>query len=239
MSKERIQKLLAQNGFSSRRKVESLIKEGRIYINDNLAQLGDKISEDDKIFIDGKQISFTKQFVSELLMYNKPVGEECSHNSLRKNIFEKLPKPKSGKWISIGRLDINTSGILLITNDGVLANNIIHPSENIEREYVARIRGIPRDEDLKKLVSGVKIEGETIKFSDLVKGKQTSSHAWFALVIMSGKNRSVRKLWESIDHQVSRLKRVRLGKLFLPKDLKEGNFKRINPEEVIDSKKRS
>jgi 23S rRNA pseudouridine2605 synthase len=239
LSKERIQKLLAQNGYSSRRKVESLIKEGRIYINENLAQLGDKISKDDKIFIDGKQITFAKQFASELLMYNKPVGEECSHNSLRKNIFERLPKPKSGKWISIGRLDINTSGIILITNDGDLANNIIHPSQNIEREYVARIRGIPKDEDLKKLVSGVKIEGETIKFSDLVKGKQTSSHAWFALVIMSGKNRSVRKLWESIDHQVSRLKRVRLGKLFLPKDLKEGNFKRINPEEVIDSKKRS
>ena len=233
MSKERIQKILAQNGYSSRRKVESLIKEGRVFINDIPAKLGDKISSEDKVYIDGKVINISEVISSELLMYNKPVGEECSHTSSRRTIFENLPKPKSGKWISIGRLDINTSGLLLITNDGKLANEIIHPSNEIEREYIARVRGKPSDSNLKKLMSGIIIDKEKVLFTDLVKGKETKSHTWFALVIMSGKNRSVRKLWDSIGHEVSRLKRVRLGKLFLPKELKEGKFKRISPDEVL------
>ena len=111
MFKERIQKILAQKGYSSRRKVESLIKEGRVFINDIQAKLGDKISSEDKVYIDGKLINIPERISSELLMYNKPVGEECSHASLKRTIFENLPKPKSGKWISIGRLDINTSGL--------------------------------------------------------------------------------------------------------------------------------
>ena len=233
MSKERIQKVLAQNGFSSRRKVESLISEGRVFVNDKLAKLGDKISIDEKIFVDGKEVKISQQISSELIMYNKPVGEECTHGSSKKTVFDGLPKPKSGKWISIGRLDINTSGLLLITNDGKLANDIIHPSKEIEREYIVRVRGKPSESSLKKLISGVVIDKQEISFTDLVKGKETSSHTWFALVILSGKNRSVRKLWSSIGHEVSRLKRVRLGKLFLPKDLKEGKFKRIRPDEVI------
>ena len=165
MSKERIQKILAQNGYSSRRKVESLIKEGRVFINDIPAKLGDKISSEDKVYIDGKLINIPERISSELLMYNKPVGEECSHAS-RRTIFENLPKPKSGKWISIGRLDINTSGLLLITNDGKLANDIIHPSNEIEREYIARVRGKPSDIDLKKLISGVTIDKEKVFFTD-------------------------------------------------------------------------
>lgn len=233
MSKERIQKVLAQNGYSSRRKIESLIKEGRVFINDVPAKLGDKISSEEKIYIDGKEINIQERIFSELLMYNKPVGEECSHGSSKKTIFDSLPKPKSGKWISIGRLDINTSGLLLITNDGKLANDIIHPSNEIEREYIARVRGKPSDTNLKKLISGINLDNEKVFFTDLVKGKETSSHTWFALVIMSGKNRSVRKLWDSIGHDVSRLKRVRLGALFLPKELREGKFKRISPNEVL------
>ena len=233
MSKERIQKVLAQNGYSSRRKIENLIKEGRVFINDVPAKLGDKISSEEKIYIDGKEINIQERISSELLMYNKPVGEECSHGSSKKTIFDSLPKPKSGKWISIGRLDINTSGLLLITNDGKLANDIIHPSNEIEREYIARVRGKPSDTNLKKLISGINLDNEKVFFTDLVKGKETSSHTWFALVIMSGKNRSVRKLWDSIGHDVSRLKRVRLGTLFLPKELREGKFKRISPNEVL------
>ena len=212
---------MAQNGYSSRRKIENLIKEGRVFINDVPAKLGDKISSEEKIYIDGKEINIQERISSELLMYNKPVGEECSHGSSKKTIFDSLPKPKSGKWISIGRLDINTSGLLLITNDGKLANDIIHPSNEIEREYIARVRGKPSDTNLKKLISGINLDNEKVFFTDLVKGKETSSHTWFALVIMSGKNRSVRKLWDSIGHDVSRLKRVRLGALFLPKELRE------------------
>jgi len=233
LSKERIQKVLAQNGYSSRRKIENLIREGRVYINEVPAKLGDRISKEEKIFIDGKEIVISNKISTELLMYHKPKGEECSHAGASKTIFDNLPKPKSGKWICIGRLDINTSGLLLITNDGKLANDIIHPSMEMEREYIVRVRGKPSNSDLKKLLSGVEIEKEKIFFTDLVKGKETSSHSWFALVIMSGKNRSVRKLWDSIGHEVSRLKRVRLGKLFLPKELREGKFKRISPEEVL------
>ncbi len=233
MSKERIQKVLAQNGYSSRRKIENLIREGRVYINEVPAKLGDRISKEEKIFIDGKEIVISNKISTELLMYHKPKGEECTHAGASKTIFDNLPKPKSGKWICIGRLDINTSGLLLITNDGKLANDIIHPSMEMEREYIVRVRGKPSDSDLKKLLSGVEIEKEKIFFTDLVKGKETSSHSWFALVIMSGKNRSVRKLWDSIGHEVSRLKRVRLGKLFLPKELREGKFKRISSEEVL------
>ena len=233
MSKERIQKVLAQNGYSSRRKIENLIREGRVFINEVPAKLGDRISKEEKIFVDGKEIVISNKISTELLMYHKPKGEECTHAGASKTIFDNLPKPKSGKWICIGRLDINTSGLLLITNDGKLANDIIHPSMEMEREYIVRVRGKPSDSDLKKLLSGVEIEKEKIFFTDLVKGKETSSHSWFALVIMSGKNRSVRKLWDSIGHEVSRLKRVRLGKLFLPKELREGKFKRISPEEVL------
>ena len=233
MSKERIQKVLAQNGYSSRRKIENLIREGRVYINEVPAKLGDRISKEEKIFIDGKEIVISNKISTELLMYHKPKGEECTHAGASKTIFDNLPKPKSGKWICIGRLDINTSGLLLISNDGKLANDIIHPSMEMEREYIVRVRGKPSNSDLKKLLSGVEIEKEKIFFTDLVKGKETSSHSWFALVIMSGKNRSVRKLWDSIGHEVSRLKRVRLGKLFLPKELREGKFKRISSEEVL------
>ena len=233
MSKERIPKVLAQNGYSSRRKLENLIREGRVYINEVPAKLGDRISKEEKIFIDGKEIVISNKISTELLMYHKPKGEECTHAGASKTIFDNLPKPKSGKWICIGRLDINTSGLLLITNDGKLANDIIHPSMEMEREYIVRVRGKPSNSDLKKLLSGVEIEKEKIFFTDLVKGKETSSHSWFALVIMSGKNRSVRKLWDSIGHEVSRLKRVRLGKLFLPKELREGKFKRISSEEVL------
>lgn len=233
MSKERIQKVLARNGYSSRRKIESLIKEGRVFINDVPAKLGDRISKEEKIFVDGKEAVISNEIPTELLMYHKPKGEECTHAGSSKTIFDNLPKPKSGKWICVGRLDINTSGLLLITNDGKLANDIIHPSMEMEREYIVRVRGKPSDLDLKKLLSGIEIDNEKIFFTDLVKGKETSSHSWFALVIMSGKNRSVRKLWDSIGHEVSRLKRVRLGKLFLPKELREGKFKRISSEEVL------
>ena len=221
--KLRLQKALSLQGITSRRKAEDLIKSGRVYIEEKKASLGDKVSEKENIYIDGKKIILKFSFSEELLMYNKPVGELCENNQKSKTIFDNLPKPKSGKWISIGRLDINTSGLILITNNGDLANEIIHPSRNIEREYVARIRGKPKENDIKKLLKGIEIEGTQVRFLDIVKGKETTSHTWFAMVITSGKNRSVRKLWETIGHEVSRLKRVRIGNLFLPSNLRKGS----------------
>ena len=132
----------------------------------------------------------------------------------------------------MGRLDINTSGLLLFSNDGVLANQIIHPKKQVEREYLARIRGKPSDEDLKKLLDGIKIEGDFLKFTDVVRGRTTKSHTWFAMVIMEGKNRAVRKLWNALGFEVSRLKRTRLGHIFLPADLPPGNFRDLEDKEI-------
>ena len=225
----RLQKFLAQAGLGSRRSCEQLIKDNKVYVNGKVAILGTKVSEADEVTFEGERV-LLKTADLKVIMLNKPRGILSSRKDDKKIklVFDFLPKVQNEPdWIAVGRLDINTSGLVLITNDGKLANDIIHPTNEIEREYIARVRGKPSDSNLKKLMSGITIDKEKVFFTDLVKGKETTSHTWFALVIMSGKNRSVRKLWESIGHEVSRLKRVRLGKLFLPKELKEGKFRRI------------
>ena len=228
----RLQKAIADAGITSRRKAETLIESGRVFLNDKKAKLGDKFLSGDKIFIDGKEIKFnlSKQ---KLIIYHKPIGEICSKSGYGKpTVFDNLPPLKNSRWIALGRLDINTSGLLLFSNDGVLANQIIHPKKQVEREYLARIRGKPSDEDLKKLLDGFKIEGNFLKFTDVVRGRTTKSHTWFAMVIMEGKNRAVRKLWNALGFEVSRLKRTRLGHIFLPADLPPGNFRDLEEKEI-------
>ena len=144
------------------------------------------------------------------------------------------PQLKSGRWVALGRLDINTSGLLLFSNNGALANRIIHPKNQIEREYLARIRGKPSKDDINNLIEGFDVEGDFLKFTDVVEGRQTTSHTWFAMVIMEGKNRAVRKLWNELGFEVSRLKRTRLGHIFLPATLSPGKFKRLNEKEIKD-----
>ena len=170
---------------------------------------------------------------TKILIYNKPIGEECTNpDGKKKTVFDNLPKLDSGRWISLVRLDINTTGLLLFCNNGSLANQIIHPSNNLDREYLARIRGKPTEKDLKKLLTGISIDGNKIKFTDLVKGRETTSHSWFAMVIKEGKNRAVRKLWNSIGFEVSRLKRVRLGPIFLSAKLKLGEYEFLDEKEI-------
>ena len=233
--KERIQKILANEGIVSRRQAENLIREGRIKINGEEAILGMSISRRDLIEIDGKVVEISEGTNPlRVLMYNKKVGEISSTKDPegRPSVFLALPKISKGKWISVGRLDINTSGLMLFTNNGELANKLMHPSSKIEREYVARIRGQVEPDHIRRLLEGVNLEDGKACFSDLQPGRKGKSNQWFAMVIMEGRTREVRRMWESQGFSVSRLKRVRIGGLFLPANLRQGNYKELAEKEV-------
>ena len=233
--KERIQKILANEGIVSRRQAENLIKEGRIKVNGKEAILGMSISRRDLIEIDGKVVEISEGTNPlRVLMYNKKVGEISSTKDPegRPSVFHALPKISKGKWISVGRLDINTSGLMLFTNNGELANKLMHPSSKIEREYVARIRGQVEPGHIRRLLEGVNLEDGKASFSDIQPGRKGKSNQWFAMVIMEGRTREVRRMWESQDFAVSRLKRVRIGGLFLPANLKQGNYKELAEKEI-------
>ena len=233
--KERIQKILANEGIVSRRQAENFIKEGRIKVNGQEAILGMSISRHDLIEIDGKTIEISEgSNPLRVLMYNKKVGEISSTKDPegRPSVFHALPKISKGKWISVGRLDINTSGLMLFTNNGELANKLMHPSSKIEREYVARIRGQVEPGHIRRLLEGVNLEDGKASFSDIQPGRKGKSNQWLAMVIMEGRTREVRRMWESQDFAVSRLKRVRIGGLFLPANLKQGNYKELSEKEI-------
>ena len=233
--KERIQKILANEGIVSRRQAENLIREGRIKINGQEAILGMSISRRDSIEIDGKAVEISEGTNPlRVLMYNKKVGEISSTKDPegRPSVFLALPKISKGKWISVGRLDINTSGLMLFTNNGELANKLMHPSSKIEREYVARIRGQVEPDHIRRLLEGVNLEDGKASFSDIQPGRKGKSNQWFAMVIMEGRTREVRRMWESQGFSVSRLKRVRIGGLFLPANLRQGNYKELAEKEI-------
>ena len=233
--KERIQKILANEGIVSRRQAENLIREGRIKINGQEAILGMSISRRDSIEIDGKAVEISEGTNPlRVLMYNKKVGEISSTKDPegRPSVFLALPKISKGKWISVGRLDINTSGLMLFTNNGELANKLMHPSSKIEREYIARIRGEVEPDHIRKLLEGVNLEDGKASFSDIQPGRKGKSNQWLAMVIMEGRTREVRRMWESQGFAVSRLKRVRIGGLFLPANLKQGNYKELAEKEI-------
>ena len=205
--KERIQKILSSEGIASRRQAENLIREGRIKVNGLEAILGMSISRHDLIEIDGKKIEISEgKKALRVLMYNKKIGEiSTTKDSLdRPSVFQSLPKIINGKWISVGRLDINTSGLMLFTNDGKFANKLMHPSSNIEREYVARIRGKVETDHIRELLEGVNLEDGKASFSDIQPGRKGKTNQWFAMVIMEGRTREVRRMWESLGFAVSR-----------------------------------
>ena len=234
--KTRIHKILADHGIGSRRGIESLIKQRKVKVNGELATLGQLVSEHDIFEVEGRTVRLSKKDPSKkrILMYNKKVGEISSRNDPdhKKTIFDSLPKLKSGRWVSVGRLDINTSGLILFTNDGSLANQLMHPSSNIEREYIARVHGQVTDHILNNLMKGVKLEDGFAKFTDVQGGRKGNTNQWFAMVIMEGRTREVRRLWESQGLEISRLKRVRYGSLFLPASLKQGAFKELSKSEI-------
>ncbi len=234
--KTRIHKVLADHGIGSRRGIESLIRQKKVLVNGQLATIGQLVSEQDIFEVEGRTVRLSKKDPTKrrILMYNKKVGEISSRNDPdhKKTIFDSLPKLRSGRWVSVGRLDINTSGLILFTNDGSLANQLMHPSSNIEREYIARVHGNVTDEILNNLIKGVKLDDGFAKFTDVQGGRKGNTNQWFAMVIMEGRTREVRRLWESQGLEISRLKRVRYGTLFLPASLKQGAFKELSKSEI-------
>ncbi len=236
MSDEKLHKVLARSGIGSRREMERWIKEGRISVNNKVATLGDRIAEGDAVSVDGASVDliFDKQSERRVLIYNKPVGEICTRHDPegRPTVFDHLPPLKVGRWIAIGRLDINTSGLLLFTTDGDLANALMHPSAQIDREYAVRVLGSVDDALLKRLTDGVLLEDGMARFTDVQFFDGEGANKWYHCVVMEGRNREVRRLWESQEIQVSRLKRVRFGPVFLPSDVKAGTWKQLEDSEV-------
>lgn len=233
---ERIQKALAQAGFGSRREIERWISAGRVTVNGKVAQLGDRLLSSDKVSIDGKKVPLSTGADQDyrVIVYSKPEGVICSRSDPegRPTIFENLPVLKSQRWISVGRLDINTSGLLILTTDGELANRLMHPSYEVDREYAVRIHGHVDDETIETLKEGVLLEDGVAKFTDIQRAGGDATNEWFHVVLMEGKNREVRRLWESQDLQVSRLKRVRYGCIFLPSRLRVGAWEELNNKEI-------
>lgn len=233
---EKLQKVLARAGLGSRREMERWIEAGRIHIDGRQAQLGDRVNNDAVIAVDGKPVTTGEKEKTRVLLYHKPPGEISSRNDPegRKTVFEKLPKLKNGRWISVGRLDFNTSGLLLFTTDGELANALMHPSSNIEREYMVRVKGEVNEDTIKHLLEGVMLEDGVARFTDIVDGGGEGSNHWYYVVIMEGRTREVRRLWESQDCVVSRLKRVRYGNVFIPPRVKQGMYVELDKKEVKD-----
>ena len=230
----RLQKYLAQAGLGSRRSCEQLIKDRKIIVNGDIAQLGTKVSEADEVVYEGKKISL-KIADLKVIMLNKPPGVLSSRKDEKKIklVFDYLPKTHNEpEWIAVGRLDINTSGLMLFTNDGTLAHQLMHPSFEVDREYLVRARGNFDEQKKKNMLAGVTIEDEIYKFSDIVPGEKQSSNQWFSVCMLTGKNREVRKLFESQDLEVSRLKRVRIGPIFLPSTLREGACANLTESQI-------
>ena len=229
---ERVQKVLARAGLASRREVERWISQGRVQINGHTVELGARVVAEDKISVDGKLIRPDQLSGQDyrVIVYSKPEGVICSHSDPegRPTVFDHLPRLKSQRWISVGRLDINTSGLLILTTDGELANRLMHPSYQVDREYAVRIHGEVDDELLSTLKEGVLLEDGIAKFTDIHDSGGEGRNRWFHVVVMEGKNREVRRLWESQGVQVSRLKRVRYGCIFMPSRLKVGAWEELD-----------
>ncbi|MDI3322765.1 pseudouridine synthase [Pontibacterium granulatum] len=241
MADEKLHKVLARSGIGSRREMERWIQDGRVIVNNEKATLGDRIGPQDVVKVDGHEVKlvFGKDATRRVLIYNKPVGEICTRHDPegRATVFRHLPPLKEGRWIAIGRLDINTSGLLLFTTDGELANALMHPSANIDREYAVRILGEVEDNTLQTLTEGVLLEDGMARFTDVRYFDGEGANKWFHCVVMEGRNREVRRLWESQGLQVSRLKRVRYGPVFLPSDVRAGTWREMTPKEVKELSK--
>ncbi|MFT4938197.1 MAG: 23S rRNA pseudouridine2605 synthase [Paraglaciecola sp.] len=226
---EKLQKVLANAGQGSRREMEKWIVQARISVNGKIATLGDRVEPTDKIRVDGNLLTNRREkTVCRVLMYNKPEGELCSRKDPegRPTVFDRLPVIRDGRWIAVGRLDVNTSGLLLFTNDGELANRLMHPSHEIEREYSVRVFGEVDQPMISRLCKGVELEDGKAKFTLVVKkpGDEESINKWYNVTLSEGRNREVRRLWESQGVQVSRLIRVRYGELNLQKNLPQGGW---------------
>src|SRR5690554_4794164 len=233
---ERIQKLLARVGAGSRREIEGWMEAGRLLVNGQPAQPGQKATIADTFELDGKvlDVSSAVQVVRRVLIYNKPEGEVTTRKDPegRPTVFDRLPRLKDQRWIAIGRLDINTTGLVLFTTDGELANRLMHPSSQIDREYAVRVFGEVDDDMIARLMAGVLLEDGMAKFSDISQAGGSGINRWFHVTLLEGRNREVRRLWESQGVRVSRLKQVRYGPVFLPSRLTLGKWEELDQKAV-------
>lgn len=232
----RLQKFLANMGLGSRREVERAIEAGEIKVNQQTAKLGAQIRVADKIQWGRNNITVAEKFAQapRVLMYNKPEGEICTRSDPegRKTVFQSLPRLKDGRWINIGRLDINTSGLLLFTDDGALANQLMHPSNEIKRYYASRILGEVTPEHIEAMQAGVELEDGVSRFESVEDVGGEGANHWYKVALIGGKNREVRRLWESQGVMVSRLIRIQFGDVGLPENLPQGHFAEIEESNV-------
>lgn len=233
---EKLQKVLARAGYGSRREMESWISAGRVRVNGGIAKLGDRVTPDDLVQVDGKKLAAQSATAvpQRVLLYNKPLGEVCTRHDPehRKTVFDKLPEVQHARWVAIGRLDINTSGLLLFTTDGELANRLMHPSMQIEREYAVRVLGNVTPEMVQAMHKGVMLEDGLARFTDIQYFAGEGANHWYHVVLMEGRNREVRRLWESQGVKVSRLKRVRYGNVFIPSHVTVGKYYELDGKET-------
>ena len=231
---ERIQKLIANAGYGSRRWAERLIEQGRISINNQEAKLGDKAVIADKVTIDGRLVDLGRYSEEEtkVLILNKQAGVICSNKDEegRESVFEYLPE--NTRWVMVGRLDLNTSGLLLFTNNGDLANKLMHPSSEIDREYAVRVLGKVEEEHIKKLTNGIELEDGFAKFHRVTLGGGEGANRWYHVVVREGRKREVRRLWEALDFKVSRLIRTRFSDIRLPEKLRANQSEYLKPKQV-------
>ncbi|MCY4050507.1 MAG: pseudouridine synthase [Gammaproteobacteria bacterium] len=236
---ERLQKYLSRLGVGSRREIDAWIEAGRISVNGKISILGTQVGSDDHIQIDGRPIRNRilrneKSSRPRVLLYNKPEGEICTRKDPqnRPSVFSKFPRLKSGRWILVGRLDINSRGLLMITNNGDLAQSLMHPSFNNEREYLCRIYGNVTTSKINSLLQGRDLDGRLVKFQRVEKIRGQGRNMWFSVVVTEGRYREIRRLWKSVGCTVSRLNRIRFGEIRLPRDLRIGKWTELNHKSV-------
>jgi len=233
MKPERIQKVMAQAGVGSRRQIESWIREGRINVDGKPAEIGQLITREQRFTLNGKPLRLRQKAPTRVIILNKPEGTICSRIDPEhsKTVFELLPRTKHDRWVLVGRLDINTSGLLLVTNNGELANRLMHPSSEIEREYAVRVLGEATPEQLQQLLDGIELEDGLASFLSIGEAEGSGRNHWYHVVLKEGRNREVRRLWEAAGLKVSRLIRVRYGMIALPRLLR-GQYKDLPEKQV-------